>query len=268
MEPREIQQSYLRNLVGDLTGWSKPREKLARAFTQNEFILYSQTILKLEPGADDRSHIEIFVRLREEEENLTPPGTFLPILEHYNFGPRLDRYVVRKVLVWYCTHRPQPDSVIHVNLCGGTLADPDFPAFVNTELKTTGVSGDCICFEIPDVDALNKQGTLNIVKKLKAVDCRIALGSLERENILFRPIKNLAPDFVKLPGRLIRDLLNDRMIAAKVRAAIKACQQFRIQTIAQHVEDTPTLELLKTMGADFAQGYGISKPGPLEGPNQ
>ncbi len=265
MEAGEIEQSYLRNFISDITGWSQPQEKLAHAFAQNDFILFSQSILKLAPGGDDRSHIEIFVRLREEEENLTPPGTFLPILEHYDLGPRLDRYVLRNVLVWYCTQGRKSDSVMHINLCGGTLADPEFPAFVVTELKTTGVSGDRICFEIPDVDTLHDQSTIAFVQKLKAVDCRIAVGSMERENILFQPIKQLAPDFVKIGGRLIRELANDRMTSAKVRAATRACREFGIQTIAQQVENKLTLELLKNLGADYAQGYGILEPGPLEG---
>lgn len=266
VESGEVQQSYLRNFVSDITGWSNPEAKLAHAFAQDHFILYSQTILKLAPGGDNRSHIEIFVRLQEEEQNLTPPGTFLPILEHYNFGPRLDRHVLHKTLVWYCTHRGKSESVIHINLCGGTLADKDFPAFVHNELSTNGLSGgECICFEIPDVDTLNDPGTLDFVKELKAADCRIAVGSMERENIPFKAIKYLEPDYVKIGGPLIRELVRDKMAAAKVRAAIKACREFKIQTVAQYVEDAPTLALLQRIEADYAQGYGISKPGPLRG---
>lgn len=264
MEPGDIQQSYLRNLVGDISGWSDPQEKLAKAFTQHDFVLYNQTILRLAPGGDARSHSEIFVRLRAEEQNLIAPGTFLPILEHYKFGPRLDRYVVRGVLVWYCTRGRTTDSVLHVNLCAETLTDVDFPAFVGAELKTTGLSGECICFEIPDVNTLDEQGTLSIVQKLKALGCQMAVGSLERQDVLFQPIRHLVPDFVKIGGRLIRDFPHDAIAAAKVRAAIRAFREFGIQTIAQHVEDTATLELLKSMGTDYAQGYGILRPGPLE----
>ena len=264
VQAEEIQQSYLRNFISDITGWSKPEQKLAKAFSQNEFILFGQPIMRLADGGDRRSHLEIFVRLREEEQNLTPPGTFLPILEHYNFGPRLDRYVLHKALEWYERPGRNGDSVMHINLCVGTLNDGDFPVFVDSELKSMARAGDCVCFEIPDVDTLNTEGTLGFVQRLKAAGCRIAIGTVERETILFQPIRHLAPDFVKIGGRLIREAASDRMTAAKVRAAIRACREFGIQTIAQYVEDSPTLELMKRLGADYAQGYGIVKPGPLD----
>lgn len=264
-EADEVQQSYLRNFISDITGWSQPEAKLAHAFAHDHFILFYQTILKLAPGGDNRSHIEIFVRLQEEELNLTPPGTFLPILEHYNFGPRLDRHVVHKTLAWYAARAGKNESVIHINLCAGTLSDKDFPAFVGNEIAASGLrGGESICFEIPDVDILDEPGTLEFVKGLKGVACRIAVGSVERESIPFQAIKFLEPDYVKIGGPLIRQLARDKMAAAKVRAAVKACREFKIQTVAQYVEDAPTLKLLKRMEADYAQGYGISKPGPLK----
>ena len=265
LQGEEIQQSYLRNFISDLTGWSKPEQKLAKAFSQNEFILYGQPILRLGSGGDKRSHFEIFVRLLEEEQNLTPPGTFLPILEHYNFGPRLDRYVLHKALVWQQAPGRAAEPVMHMNLCAGTLTDADFPVFVDTEIAASGLGGDCVCFEIPDVDTLTSESTLVFVQALRALGCRIALGTVERETILFQPIRHLEPDFVKIGGRLIRDAVNDRMTAAKVRAAIRACREFGIQTVAQYVEDSSTLELMRRLGADYAQGYGITKPGPLDG---
>ncbi len=263
MEAEEIQQSYLRNLIGGISGWSDPQDKLNRAFAQHDFVLYSQTILRLAPGGDERSHSEIFVRLRAEEQNLVAPGSFMPILEHYNFGPKLDRYVVRNVLVWSRTHARTADAVWHINLCGKTLADTEFPRFVGNELKATGLAGDCICFELPDVDALNEQETLDVVQRLKALECRVAVGSLERQDVLFHTIRHLVPDFVKIGGRLVREMQSDEIAAAKITAAIRAFREFGIQTIVQHIEDTPTLEMLKRLGADYGQGYGILKPGPL-----
>ena len=265
MNDEGIQQFYLQSLISDVTGWSRPQERLKKAFAQNEFFLFSQSILKLTPGGDNRSHFEIFVRLREEEQNLTPPGTFLPILEYHNFGPRLDRYVLREVLVWYRTNRQAADSVIHINLCAKTLLDQDFPTFVEIELKATSLDGDSLCFEIPDVGMRYGQDAVEFARRLKAVNCSVAVGSPERENISFRPIRDLTPDFVKIGGHLIRDIVHEKMANAKVQAIVRACQTIGLKTIAQHVEDARTLDLLKRLGVDYAQGHGISKPGPLEG---
>lgn len=260
----EIQQYYLRSLTSDLTGWNDPQGKLVKAFARNEFILYSQPIRALAPGDDRRPHAEIFVRLKEEERNLIPPGMFLPALEHYNFGPKLDRYVLRSALVWYRSSNGGNGPVIHINLCCGTLGDPDFPAFVATELKATGFHGDSLCFEIPDMNRPHEPATLEFAKRLKAAGCHIAVEIPEKERISLQPIKDLAADFVKIGGSLTRSIADDKGQEAKLRALVRACRAFGIRTIAQHVEDQRTLDMLKSLEVDYVQGYGIAKPGPLE----
>jgi EAL domain-containing protein (putative c-di-GMP-specific phosphodiesterase class I) len=264
MEETDIQQCYLRNLISDLTGWNEPVQKLTRAFAQNEFVLYSQTIRALAGDADPEAHIEVFVRLQEEERNLIPPGTFLPLLEHYNFGPKLDRYVLRRVLVWKRGGKGRAASILHVNLCVGTLADQEFPDFVGAELKTTGLTGDRLCFEIPDIGAAYEPEGVDVVRRLKSAGCLIALRLLEKDQISFQPMKDLGADVVKIGGSLTRDIVRDKAAAAKLRALARACRAFNIRTVAQNIEDTATLDMLKTVGVDFAQGYGIAKPEPLE----
>lgn len=263
MQSEEIQQYYLRSIASDLMGWGDPQKKLANAFLHDEFVLYGQSIVKLASQANDRARTEIFVRLKEEEQNLIPPGTFLPILEYHNLGPTLDRYVLRKALVWCSTNGPKPGCVIHINLCYGTLTDLDFPAFVVTELKATGLRGDGLCFEIPQLNRPYGSTTLEFVKKLKAAQCHMAVGVVEAGNISFQPAKEISADFVKVDGSLTREIATDKGAAAKLRALTRACQAFRIQIIAQHVEDQRTLDILSEMGVDYAQGYGVSEHGPL-----
>src|SRR3954471_18486760 len=119
-------ERYLVSIGGSTTGWDRPLDKLAAAFEQKQFILFGQSIVRLAASTDKRPHFEVFVRLEEEEQNLTPPGTFLPLLEHHNLGPKLDRYVVRTLLEWYVTTSKDTWGIAHLNLCDGTLQDKDF----------------------------------------------------------------------------------------------------------------------------------------------
>lgn len=263
MKRGEIQQYYLRCFISDVTGWEDPQKKLAKAFAQNEFLLYCQSIHKLKLGGDNRPHLEIFVRLKEEEQNLMPPGTFLPILEHYKLGPKLDQYVLRQALVWHRSNRRDVGSVIHINLCQGTLADPEFPSFVLAELKATGCRGESLCFEIPDVNKPCDPVTCEFAKRLKAGGCSIAVGVLEPDHMSLEPVKDLAADFMKIGGSVTRDIVGNKAVTARIRALARACRAFGIQTIAQHVEDPDTLNMLTGLGVDYAQGYGISKPEPI-----
>src|SRR5687768_10260399 len=86
------QAFYLESLSSQLTGWDNPHERVARALRDDEFILYAQSILPIAARSKSRAFMEILVRLQEEETNLTPPGAFIPIMEHYNLMPALDRW--------------------------------------------------------------------------------------------------------------------------------------------------------------------------------
>ncbi len=161
------EEGYLVSVAGGASGWDNPQEKFARAFSQNEFILFSQSIVKLAPREDKRAHFEIFVRLQEEEKHLIPPGSFLEMLEQLNLGPELDRYVVRKLLAWHRSLRPEQRGVAHLNLCSSTLADPDFASIVGAELKQNKIGGDALCFEFPGDAASFPAGAAALAEALQ-----------------------------------------------------------------------------------------------------
>ena len=265
MSSETSEEGYLVSIAGMMAGWDKPQEKFNAAFAKNEFILFSQSIVKLTPGGDNRAHFEVFVRLQEEERHLIPPGSFLPMLEHLNLGPTLDCYVVHTLLGGLRTIKAGERGVAHLNLCGATLADPDFCSFVEVELKRSGITGDSLCFEFPANEKNYPVSAITLAEGLRKIGCQISVGAMDDVNIPFRPIKELGAAFLKIGGRLIQELAHSEAAVAEVRTAAHACRSFEVQTIAQNVEDAPTLKLLRKIDVGFAQGYGISRPGPLGG---
>jgi EAL domain-containing protein (putative c-di-GMP-specific phosphodiesterase class I) len=261
-------ERYLVNMGGSSTGWDRPLAKLTAAFEQKEFILFSQLIVRLAASPDRRQHFEVFIRLQEEEQNLAPPGTFLPMLEYYSLGPQLDRYVLRNLLDWYRTLRKDDWGLSHLNLCAGTLADQDFCAFVEAECKRKQVGAEYLCFEFPGNEGDYPAGALALARGLKKLGCLISVGATESEGISFRPIKTLQADFLKIGGHLIQQLAQSESAQVEVKTAARACQSFDVQTIGQFVENAPTLNALRKLNINFAQGYGISKPGLLMRPKR
>jgi len=264
MDANGIDLFYLESLISELTGWNNPRERFREALAQDEFVLYAQPMLKLTAGGDNRAHAEILVRLKAHERHLTPPGAFLPILEFYDLGPELDRWIVNRVLSWYRRLVAEIAAVLHINLSAGTVADAGFPAFVEEQCRATGIHSDHLCFEILDTDIQYGLSTAMLIQKLRAAGCHIAMGFLERGNEPFRAAKNVAANYIKIGGQLIRDLPNDQAVVSKVRSIARACYAFRIQTIAEHVENTSVLESLRALDVDYAQGYAVSAPKLLE----
>ena len=74
--------------------------RLMAALQQDEFLLYAQSIIPLVPQRQDLPFQEIYVRFREEDAKLLPPGTFFPVLEECHMLPYLDRWVVNRLARW------------------------------------------------------------------------------------------------------------------------------------------------------------------------
>jgi EAL domain-containing protein (putative c-di-GMP-specific phosphodiesterase class I) len=80
----------------------------------------------------------------------------------------------------------------------------------------------------------------------------------------FAYLKNLPVDYLKIDGSFVRDMAHDPIDAAMVQAISDIGHVMGIKTIAEWVEDDTTLGMLRKIGVDYAQGYLISRPQPIE----
>ncbi|MCC6473817.1 MAG: EAL domain-containing protein [Burkholderiales bacterium] len=257
-------QRYLESLIGNLTGWDNPRERLEQAFAQDKFLLFQQRIRPLSAEFTSRTFVEVLVRFEDEERHLTPPGEFLPVVEYFGRLPELDRWVMRSVIEWFAGHGAGRPMRFSVNADALTLADPQLPDYLAEQLERNGAGADILCFEIPEGELLARaEVLLPITRTLQQMGCRIAIGSVGRQSVSFKAIQAVSANFLKIDGALVREIGRDKATQGKVKALNRVCQLAGIETIAEFVEDQATLNLLADMGVNYAQGYGLSRPAPL-----
>ncbi len=258
------QKVYAESLTRDLTGWKNLSERLIAALEQNEFCLYAQSIVPLgvEPAA---AFHEILIRLQEEERNLMPPGAFLPLAEEQGLLPALDRWVVNRLLDWVQVDPARSQAQYSVNISAATLADAEFAAFVIRALGSRGLREGLLCVEIDEADAAAREADAqNLVRKLKEAGCRSALSQFGRSRVSFSLLKPLCVDYLKIDGNIVLAMLRDPIALAKVKAITRVARDLGMKTVAELVENTETLSALRDIGADFAQGFAIAHPRPLE----
>jgi EAL domain-containing protein (putative c-di-GMP-specific phosphodiesterase class I)/PAS domain-containing protein len=259
---------YLSSLTQELTGWDNPRERIRQAIQNDEFDLYAQDIVPLRTDAASRPMLELLIRMRDEEQNLVPPGTFLPIAERLGLMPDIDRVVVRKAIAAHAAAASSagkaPMPVLCINLARASIEDRSFPGFVARALEQAGVAGQALCFEIAESDAIDcLPDAARFVGELKSLGCRFTLDGFGRLGIGFDHVKALAPDFLKIDGRIILQILRVPEALTKVRAIQRVCKVIGIRTVAEMVEDKESRETLRAVEVDFAQGFGIARPRPF-----
>jgi EAL domain-containing protein (putative c-di-GMP-specific phosphodiesterase class I) len=260
----ETQRRYLESVVATLTGWNDPQARLQQAFESDEFILYGQSIVPLDPARRLPFHLEILIRLGEEERTLTPPGAFLPMLEHLGMMPVLDRWVIRHAAGWWRARSGVPNTVLNVNLAPETLDSPEFPEFVEQRLRESALPATAMCFELVGSEvAAGTADAIESVRRLKALGCQFAVTGFGRDSISFDALRAVGASIVKMDGSIVREIHRDAVALAKVRSIQGVCSKAGVRTMAEFVEQPETLALLREIGVDFIQGYGVAKPEPL-----
>lgn len=237
------------------------------ALEHNRLELYAQPILDISTTPSDKMHFEILVRLRDKNNDLMSPGIFMPAIERYNLAHLIDRQVFKQTLAWL---EARPDAVeklgrCSINLSGQSMGDKDFIAFLIDLLKNTSIPKEKLCIEITETAAVgNMQEAKQFFSHLKELGCLIALDDFGSGLSSFAYLKNLPLDVVKIDGCFIRDIHQNEMDYILVKSIHDLVKQFDKQTVAEFVESEDILSCLVDLGIDYAQGYLISAPKPLE----
>jgi EAL domain-containing protein (putative c-di-GMP-specific phosphodiesterase class I) len=262
------QELYLRLMNEQLVGWDDPAAMLERALKEDtQFLLFAQKILGLKSGAPDPFCYEILLRLKQEEDNLLPPGGFFPVAESLGKMGEIDRWVVSHLLAWGAARAKAnpsaPMPMMCVNLSTASIKDRGFAKFVREELHKTGYPPRALCFELgePDVIALHKE-TQDFITAIKP-GCRVTLDAFGSVKVSFAHLTGLAIDFIKIDGVITQNIIREPSELAKARAISLACQKIGVRTIAEFVETKEMFEKLREIGVDYVQGFGIARPEPI-----
>lgn len=245
------------------------------ALEQDRFVLYFQPIVPVAPylnmidggKREGFTHYEILIRMRDSNGAIIQPGAFLPAAERYNLSPKIDRWVIGRVLEYFRRYRQQFNTLelITINLSGNSLNDDGFLQEVTRLMQRDTLAYDRICFEITETAAVaNLSKASHLIKALKTFGCKFALDDFGSGMSSFAYLKNLPVDYLKIDGNFIRDIIVDRVDRAMVEAVNQVGHVMGIETIAEFVENMDILRLLREIGVDYAQGYGISEPRPVD----
>lgn len=238
--------------------------RIHEALENGRFELHAQRIAAIQTDGGNAGHFEILLRMRDREGRLVPPANFIPAAERYGLMHLLDRWVVSNVLQWL-EARPAFTGVCAVNLSGQSLGDEDFLDFLRESLDGRRVDPARLCFEVTETAAIgNLSAAVAFMGRLLERGCRFALDDFGSGLSSFAYLKNLPVDYVKIDGYFVRDIAHDPIDRAMVEAIHTVSRAMSLVTIAEFVEDTTILDILKDIGVDYAQGYGIHRPEPLD----
>jgi EAL domain-containing protein (putative c-di-GMP-specific phosphodiesterase class I) len=151
-----------------------------------------------------------------------------------------------------------------VNLSGKTMSDPTFPSEVKRELTSSGIDPASLIFEVTETVAIaDIDQARRFANELDRLGCRFALDDFGAGYASFYYLKHLPISILKIDGEFVRQLPISRTDQLIVKALVEVCGGLGIETVAEFVHDEKTLETVRSLGVDFAQGYHLGKPEPV-----
>jgi len=242
--------------------------ELNSALVNDQFTLYRQPIKAVAPGINSPECYEVLLRLnRKGIDVLVQPDDFLPVASRFGLAASIDTWVIRTVIGHlqriYYEGKSQP--VYWVNLSTISLKDEHFIDFLYNILSMSNLPEKSLVFEITETGFIE---SLDVVTKhmqtIGKLGFEFALDDFGSGASSFQGLKQLPLDYLKIDGSFICNLHDSDTDLIVTRSIIEIANSMKLEIVAEHVEDQATLELVKELGVDYAQGWALGKPSIID----
>ena len=236
--------------------------RINNALEESRFELFRMTILPLQKE-DAGEHFELLLRMRDESGKIVAPDQFIAAAERYGITPSIDRWVIDSAFRWLVSEADERKrlAMCSINLSGQSLGDDKFLPYVIEQFHRSGIDGSKICFEITETAAIaNFSQASRFIQALKELGCKFALDDFGTGLSSFGYLKHFPVDFLKIDGSFVKGVLHDPIDREMVRSINEIGHLTGKQTIAEWAENAEIIEVLRGLGVDYAQGYGVSQP--------
>ncbi len=238
--------------------------RIQSALDSGRFVLYRQTMHPLANDIQtDKAFFEILLRMQDTEGNIISPHQFIAAAERYNLMPSIDKWVIENTFNWLSKQDNLTDTIklCSINLSALSINDPLFAQFIRRQLKKYSIPPNIICFEITETAAItNMAKATQFLQSLHEAGCLFALDDFGTGSASYAYLKALPVDYLKIDGSFIQDITTNKINYTMVKSINEIGKVMGKLTIAEHVEDVSTIEILQQIGLDYAQGYIFSLP--------
>lgn len=240
--------------------------RLRAATELQHFELFFQPVVALQkPQAG--CHYEILLRYCDPKTGeWVAPTEFLEAAERYGLLGAIDRWVIRRLFDWMAQNplHVRQLAQVNLNLSGSSLQDSEIHQLLSDQLGRLHLPANKLCIEVTEMVALGDlAATAKWITQLREQGIKVALDDFGSGFASYAYLRHLPLDILKIDGTFISGLEHDPINQAMVRSMQQIAQQLGLTTVAEFVETQATLDCLRSLGIDYAQGYFIDRPQPL-----
>jgi EAL domain-containing protein (putative c-di-GMP-specific phosphodiesterase class I) len=232
--------------------------RVRQALSQDDFVLFAQPVYHLR-SMEVHTH-ELLIRMREPNGHLRPPAQFLPVAERSGLIVEIDEWVIRQAAGLAARGHD-----VSVNVSAASVGTPGFVETVAEVLDEAGADPRRVIMELTETAVVrDERPAREFIDAMRALGCEFALDDFGTGYGGFTYIKHLAIDYLKIDREFVRDLDRDISSRHVVEVIVSLASRFGLRTVAEGVESRACPEVLADLGVDYAQGYRLMRPAPLD----
>jgi len=258
---RGIYRIYSPEMGSQLRRYHYLLEEMRLAITSNNFYLTFQPIIHVEGCLI--SYFEALVRWQHPIEGVISPAEFIPIAEESNqilpLGDWILNEACRQMCAWY--NAGMKKTKISVNVSVIQLKHRPLYQWVMNTLLRTGLPPSSLMLEITESCFLEiSDEIITELEKLRQEGVFIAIDDFGTGFSSLSILATLPVDVLKIDKMFINEATNSTKYKKILKSIIEMAHQLDLKVVAEGIENVMQLELLKSLGVIYIQGFLISPP--------
>ncbi|HEU5339145.1 MAG TPA: EAL domain-containing protein, partial [Sulfuricaulis sp.] len=238
---------------------------LRHALERNEFQLYYQPQVNLATGAI--TGVEALLRWRHPELGLVSPAQFIPVAEETGLMQSIDEWVLRTACLQAQAWRSAglPPFVMAVNLSGAVFSEPTLVDIISRVMGESCMAPGQLELEITEGAIMqNAEHMVRTLDDLRKMGINLAIDDFGTGYSSLSYLKRFPIDTLKIDQSFVKDVTYKDEDASLVKVIIVMGHALKLKVIAEGVETTEQLALLRQLGCDGMQGFLFCRPLPAK----
>ncbi|SNY89933.1 diguanylate cyclase (GGDEF) domain-containing protein [Cohaesibacter sp. ES.047] len=244
----------------------KLADELRLALERDQLEVHYQVQVSLatdEAGKDEVQGFEALLRWTHPEKGPISPAEFIPVAEENGLIAPLGAWVLRRA----CRDAAQwePGYRVAVNVSAVQFTNPRLPQLVHEVLLETGLSPHRLELELTETALVeDRVRSLHIMRQIKDLGVGIALDDFGTGYSSLDVLRVFPFDKIKLDKAFVSGIERDRQCKAIVRAVLALGNSLEIPVLAEGIETSDQLAVLRAEGCDAGQGFFLGRPSSMD----
>ncbi len=238
---------------------------LHRALERSELMLHYQPVVEID--GITTVGVEALIRWQHPDQGLVSPYRFIPVAEESGLIIPIGAWVLEEACHqlrdWHHQGPTGPQGSVEVNLSARQIDNPQIVRTVEEILSRTGLPPEHLTLEITESALMKDAGSaLQVLRALKEIGVLLAIDDFGTGYSSLSYLQRFPLDVLKVDRSFVEELGVSSEGEKIVSAVIKLAHALGLKVVAEGVETTQQLEVLRSLECDYAQGFLFSRPVP------